>query len=234
MGRRPDGRGAVIHARPRAQRDAVLGASEITNHAETPLVRPRVSLLRAGTRAIATAVLLPEDRTAWTPPRSRCSSIRTGGPPAQLVLSARSTYPTSQWFADQGFAVVVADGRGTPGRGSEWSGPSTSTSPLRCSRTRSTPSGLRPPSIRNSTCPAGHPRVELRRLPRRPGDPPSAGRVPRRHRWGSRGRLAAVRHALHGALPRHAAGRARRLRPHVARRRGRTSAGGGTARASSS
>jgi dipeptidyl-peptidase-4 len=26
----------------------------------------------------------------------------------------------SQWFADQGFAVVVADGRGTPGRGSEW------------------------------------------------------------------------------------------------------------------
>jgi dipeptidyl-peptidase-4 len=24
---------------------------------------------------------------------------------------------TSQWFADQGFAVVVADGRGTPGRG---------------------------------------------------------------------------------------------------------------------
>ncbi|MEO7372187.1 MAG: S9 family peptidase, partial [Ilumatobacteraceae bacterium] len=25
-----------------------------------------------------------------------------------------------QWFADQGFAVVVVDGRGTPGRGSEW------------------------------------------------------------------------------------------------------------------
>ena len=27
---------------------------------------------------------------------------------------------TSQWFADQGFAVVVADGRGTPGRGSTY------------------------------------------------------------------------------------------------------------------
>ncbi len=26
----------------------------------------------------------------------------------------------SQWFADQGFAVVVADGRGTPGRGPAW------------------------------------------------------------------------------------------------------------------
>src|SRR5690606_24277189 len=27
---------------------------------------------------------------------------------------------TSQWFADQGFAVVVADGRGTPGRSPAW------------------------------------------------------------------------------------------------------------------
>jgi dipeptidyl-peptidase-4 len=27
---------------------------------------------------------------------------------------------TSQWFADQGFIVVVTDGRGTPGRGPEW------------------------------------------------------------------------------------------------------------------
>ncbi|HYV00781.1 MAG TPA: S9 family peptidase, partial [Actinomycetota bacterium] len=26
----------------------------------------------------------------------------------------------SQWLADQGFAVVVADGRGTPGRGTTW------------------------------------------------------------------------------------------------------------------
>jgi len=26
----------------------------------------------------------------------------------------------SQWYADQGFAVVVADGRGTPGRGPAW------------------------------------------------------------------------------------------------------------------
>ncbi|GHH75066.1 hypothetical protein GCM10018793_17450 [Streptomyces sulfonofaciens] len=26
----------------------------------------------------------------------------------------------SQWFAEQGFAVLVADGRGTPGRGPEW------------------------------------------------------------------------------------------------------------------
>ena len=40
-----------------------------------------------------------------------------GGPHSQRVVAARAAYLTSQWFADQGFAVVVADGRGTPGRG---------------------------------------------------------------------------------------------------------------------
>ena len=43
-----------------------------------------------------------------------------GGPHAQRVVAAADAFLTSQWFADQGFAVVVADGRGTPGRGSEW------------------------------------------------------------------------------------------------------------------
>lgn len=40
-----------------------------------------------------------------------------GGPHAQRVLRNRNAHATSQWFADQGFAVVVVDGRGTPGRG---------------------------------------------------------------------------------------------------------------------
>jgi dipeptidyl-peptidase-4 len=43
-----------------------------------------------------------------------------GGPHAQRVQAARGQFLTSQWFADQGFAVVVIDGRGTPGRGSAW------------------------------------------------------------------------------------------------------------------
>jgi dipeptidyl-peptidase-4 len=43
-----------------------------------------------------------------------------GGPHVQRVVSARSAYLSSQWFADQGFAVVIIDGRGTPGRGSAW------------------------------------------------------------------------------------------------------------------
>jgi dipeptidyl-peptidase-4 len=43
-----------------------------------------------------------------------------GGPHAQRVVSARSAYFASQWFANQGFCVVIADGRGTPGRGTQW------------------------------------------------------------------------------------------------------------------
>ena len=43
-----------------------------------------------------------------------------GGPHSQRVLAARGAFLTSQWLAEQGFAVVVADGRGTPGRGPDW------------------------------------------------------------------------------------------------------------------
>ena len=43
-----------------------------------------------------------------------------GGPHAQQVLAATSVFLASQWLAEQGFAVVIADGRGTPGRGPAW------------------------------------------------------------------------------------------------------------------
>lgn len=43
-----------------------------------------------------------------------------GGPHGPRVVAAHNAHLTSQWFADQGFAVVVADGRGTPGRSPGW------------------------------------------------------------------------------------------------------------------
>lgn len=36
------------------------------------------------------------------------------------MYAAHNPYLTSQWFADQGFAVIVADGRGSPGRSPGW------------------------------------------------------------------------------------------------------------------
>ncbi len=43
-----------------------------------------------------------------------------GGPHAQRVLASARAFLEAQWLADQGFCVVVSDGRGTPGRGHAW------------------------------------------------------------------------------------------------------------------
>src|SRR5262249_60144613 len=88
--------------------------------AERPMLpRLQVQLLRAGRRELSTALLLP----SWHEPGSARLPVLMdpyGGPHAQRVLASADAYLTSQWFADQGFAVVVVDGRGTPGRGPQW------------------------------------------------------------------------------------------------------------------
>jgi dipeptidyl-peptidase 4 len=89
---------------------------ELDRHGERPLVQPRVTLLpRALTDNATAAVLLPTDHDGSPLP---VLLDPYGGPHAQRVLRSYNAFLTSQWFADQGFAVVVADGRGTPGRGS--------------------------------------------------------------------------------------------------------------------
>lgn len=99
----------------------VVDGPTISTFAQQPLVTPNLSLHRYGDRALATAVLLPSHRTAGDDgPLLPVLLDPYGGPHAQRVLRSHNAYLTSQWFADQGFAVVVIDGRGTPGRGSEW------------------------------------------------------------------------------------------------------------------
>ena len=44
-----------------------------------------------------------------------------GGPAGRKVTAEHGSWTyVSQWFAEQGFAVLVVDGRGTPGRGPAW------------------------------------------------------------------------------------------------------------------
>ena len=86
--------------------------------AAVPERRPEVRIAHLGSRRLATALLLPADA-----PADRKLPVLLdpyGGPHAQRVVAAQSAFGTSQWFADQGYAVVVVDGRGTPGRGSAW------------------------------------------------------------------------------------------------------------------
>jgi dipeptidyl-peptidase 4 len=103
----------------RVYRDGAAVAS-VASLAESPaLPAPWPVLFGAGPREVPTAVLFP----SWHEPGQRKLPVLLdpyGGPHAQRVLAARSAYLTSQWFAEQGFAVVIADGRGTPGRGAEW------------------------------------------------------------------------------------------------------------------
>lgn len=100
--------------------DGLFDGPVITSHAETPKIDVDVTLLRAGERDLATALLLPHGFDAGSGEKLPVLMDPYGGPHAQRVTSAYNGYLTSQWFADQGFAVIVADGRGTPGRGPGW------------------------------------------------------------------------------------------------------------------
>jgi dipeptidyl-peptidase-4 len=94
-------------------------AHAVESFAETPVVEPRVEVIEAGPDAILTAVLWP---TGHEPGTRRLPVVLSpyGGPHHQEVLAAGGLYGEDQWLADQGFCVVVADGRGTPGRGPSW------------------------------------------------------------------------------------------------------------------
>lgn len=80
---------------------------------------PIVRLLAAGDNDIRTAVLFPRDHQ---PGSQRLPVLMDpyGGPHAQRVLASARAFLEAQWLADQGFCVIVADGRGTPGRGHAW------------------------------------------------------------------------------------------------------------------
>ncbi|TVP72135.1 MAG: S9 family peptidase [Nitriliruptor sp.] len=99
------------------------GATRLHVHAlqvlaERPRVVARPRLLRLGDRQLAAALLLPTDDDGQR--RLPVLLDPYGGPHAQRVMAANQAFLTSQWLADQGFAVLVVDGRGTPGRGPRW------------------------------------------------------------------------------------------------------------------
>lgn len=91
----------------------------IASKAERPAVDPVVTYQRVGSRELATAVLWPTGHV----PGSRTLPVILapyGGPHHSRVMHAAGAFAEDQWLADQGFAVVVIDGIGTPGRGPAW------------------------------------------------------------------------------------------------------------------
>jgi len=98
-------------------RTMVNNHHELLNNAEQSLLNVNVSFHRIGKRNISTAIVLPENHDGSALP---VLFDPYGGPHAQRVVSSSMAFTAAQWFANQGFCVVIADGSGTPGRGSDW------------------------------------------------------------------------------------------------------------------
>ncbi|QBI21354.1 S9 family peptidase [Egibacter rhizosphaerae] len=94
----------------------------IADHAEHSELVPNVEMLELGAERLRGALLRPSDPSAHLDPQGRLPVLVDpyGGPHAQRVLRRRDAFLGSQWFAEQGFAVLVVDGRGSPGRGPAW------------------------------------------------------------------------------------------------------------------
>ncbi|MFE6226595.1 alpha/beta fold hydrolase [Streptomyces sp. NPDC057854] len=111
---RPDAPGAVARVLRDGEQVAVVGSAAV----EPPL-RARPVFTEAGERRIPCAVLLPSWYEEGQGPLPVLMDPY-GGPHGPRVVAAHNAHLTSQWFAEQGFAVVVADGRGTPWRSPAW------------------------------------------------------------------------------------------------------------------
>ncbi|MET9557908.1 alpha/beta fold hydrolase [Streptomyces sp. NPDC006645] len=111
---RPEVSGTVVQVVREGKQLAV-----VTSYAQQPNLTPRVQLTEGGAHRIPCAVLLPTQYRDVDGPLPVLLDPY-GGPHGQRVVAAHNPYLTSQWFADQGFAVVVADGRGSPGRSPGW------------------------------------------------------------------------------------------------------------------
>jgi dipeptidyl-peptidase-4 len=91
---------------------------EIGSVAETSVVEPMPQFFTLGERELRAALLLPNGREPDAPLPVLLDPY--GGPHLARVRKAGAMFTTPQWFADSGFAVLVVDGRGTPGRGPAW------------------------------------------------------------------------------------------------------------------
>ncbi len=92
----------------------------VASQAERPVIDPHATPLVLGPRELRAELYLP----SWYRPGHRSLPVLVnpyGGAGLQVV-TAELTWRSlvSQWFAEQGFAVLVADGSGTPGRGPDW------------------------------------------------------------------------------------------------------------------
>lgn len=100
-------------------REGTAETTQLSVVAEPAPFEPDVTVVSVGERELRAAVLFPRDHVRGSR-RLPVLMDPYGGPHAQRVLASARMFLEAQWLADQGFCVIVADGRGTPGRGAVW------------------------------------------------------------------------------------------------------------------
>ena len=96
-----------------------LVAGSLTAVNELPPVTLSLETMQVGSRDYPTTVIFPAGHVRGSR-RLPVLMDPYGGPHGQRVVNAAQAYLASQWLADQGFLVIVADGRGMDGRGPAW------------------------------------------------------------------------------------------------------------------
>jgi dipeptidyl-peptidase-4 len=91
---------------------------EFVNNCELASISPQVEIVTTGVHELRSAVLWPEGHIRGTKLPVICAPY--GGPQHQRVIAAGVSYLSDQWLANQGFAVVITDNRGTPSHGTEF------------------------------------------------------------------------------------------------------------------
>ena len=98
-----------------------ITAANITSTAAEPGFTPNVTFTRLGEHRLYTAIIAPSPSSPYAHADKLPVLMKPyGGPGFQQVVASQSFYWEGQWWADQGFLVVTADGRGTTGRGPAW------------------------------------------------------------------------------------------------------------------
>lgn len=97
-------------------------AAAIANNAADPGFLPNTSFATLpGEHHLLAAITMPSETSPYAHATTLPVLVKPyGGPGFQQVVFRSSFYLDAQWWADQGYIVLTADGRGTTGRGPKW------------------------------------------------------------------------------------------------------------------
>ncbi|MCH9277033.1 prolyl oligopeptidase family serine peptidase [Bifidobacterium amazonense] len=115
--------GIVVSGRDMAHARSTMlhNGHAIANHAAEPGFTPNLTFTRLGEHRLYTAIIAPSADSPYAQAEKLPVLMKPyGGPGFQQVIASQAFYWEAQWWADQGFLVVTADGRGTTGRGPKW------------------------------------------------------------------------------------------------------------------